>query len=285
MGESLENWFIPPDYPIGGFQADLEVADYAVMGLTFDATASFREGCGTAPDAIRYYANNIEPINVYTKKDIAESMVHDFGNLIFEGREDLFAKVASILSKTRGKVPMLLGGEHTITAAVTERFKNHLFIMLDAHGDLRDSYGDKWSHACVARRIVEELGSGSMIQFGIRAITREELDYAKEMEISQYFAHEWSVKVESELIHEIQERFESFDGIYLTLDMDGFDPGFVPGVGNPEPLGLSPREVFSVLSKLPKFDGCDIVELNPSFDPSGASQSVAARLAHFLLTR
>ncbi|RMG22458.1 MAG: agmatinase [Methanobacteriota archaeon] len=285
MAVHFVDWFTDPELPIGGFQAELELAEYVVIGLPFDETASFREGCADAPDAIRYYANNIEPINVFTGRDIAESMICDLGNLTFNRREDLFSKVQSILQQTHDKTPVLLGGEHTITAAVTERYKNHLFIMLDAHADLRDSYNGRWSHACTARRVIDSIGAGSMIQFGIRAISREELEFAKEMKISQYFAHEWSPKTEKELLLEVNERIESYDGIYLTLDMDGFDPAYVPGVGNPEPLGLSTREVFSILSKLPKIDGFDITELNPSFDPSGTSQSVAARLALFLMSR
>lgn len=281
----MKEWFNEPDLPLGGFQSSLANADYVVLGLPYDATASFRSGCGDAPDQIRHFANNLEPINIYNGTDIAESMICDLGNLKFENRLDLFDKVNSVLEETKGKFPLLLGGEHTITAAVTKRFKNHLFLMLDAHGDLRDSYGDQWSHACVARRIVEDLGEGSMIQFGIRAITNEELEFARKMGVSQYFAHQWNQETEKTFLKEVYEKLESFDGIYLTLDMDGFDPAFVPGVGNPEPLGLTTREVFSVLSKLPQLDGCDITELNPLFDHSGASQSVAARLALFLLTR
>ncbi len=278
-------WINETDIPIGNFQSEIKNAEWVVLGVPFDETASFRQGCGNAPASIRQFAINLEPVNPFNEKDIAEVFVHDFGDLEFSGREEMFHRIQSILRLTSHAKPMLLGGEHTITASVADRFKNHLFLMFDAHADLRDKYDENvWSHACVARRLVEKIGGENLIQFGLRAVTKQERRFAKESEIMQIFAHDWTRNKEEKLLQEIQERLPSYEGIYLTLDMDGFDPAFVPGVGNPEPLGLTTRELFSFVSKLPRVDGADITELNPKYDNTGCSQAVAARLALVVLS-
>ncbi len=278
------DWLEPTDIPLGGFNASLDVADHFVVGAPLDETASFRSGCGDAPLEIRKMASNLEPVDIYTWSDIADVFVHDFGDIIFENREDLFRKIETLMNTYTSKTPLMLGGEHTVTAAVANRFKNHLFIMLDAHADLRDSYnGNHWSHACVARRLVEKVGGEHLFQIGLRGITKEEKQFATENGIRQYFSFIWRKHIIEYAVNEIKDLLPSFEGLYLTVDMDVFDPAFVPGVGNPEPLGLTPREIFQILDLLPRYDGMDIVELNPQFDPTGASQSVAARLAMFLL--
>ncbi len=279
------NWFIPTDFPLGGFQEDITTATSLVFGVPYDQTASFRPGCGNAPSNIRYYSSNIEGINPYTYVDISEVLIHDLGDLIFEDITDLKFKVAKIFNElTKDKeFTLMLGGEHTITSFVPN--KNLLYLILDAHGDLRDTYlGNPFSHACTSRRIVEQNGSEAVIQFGIRALSKEEINYSRSQNITQYYSISHNGKQRDQILKEVESRISSFDGLYLSIDMDGFDPAYAPGVGNPETLGLSPKQVFDLISRLPRINYADITELNPLFDISGISGVLASRLASFLLT-
>ncbi len=274
--------------PIGGFQTEYEDADYVVFGVGYDQTASYRSGCGMAPDHIRETANNLETIDPFTGNDIGLANIHDMGNLEFDSREGLFTDIHDLISRIRAdsKIPLMLGGEHTITAAIASNYKNSLFVMLDAHSDLREEYnGDRWSHACAARRLLDQVPGNQLIQFGIRAVSAEENEFAKANGVTRFFSHTFSEAQAEMIVDEVNRRSQAFDGVYLTIDMDGFDPAYVPGVGNPEPLGLTTREVFSIVSRIESIVGMDIVELNPKYDPTGVSQTVAARLAMHLLSR
>lgn len=275
-------------FPIGGFQSGLDNADYVVLGVEFDETASYREGCNEAPDVIRQAANNLETLNVFNRKDIADSLIHDFGNIVFKERGDLFNSLRHTLgaARRRNQVPMMLGGEHTILAATGQPFKNALFLMVDAHCDLRSSYKENfWSHASAARRLLDVVQGDQLIQVGIRAISAEEIEFAKENNVRIYFSHEYSPSQFEHIVKTLDEQIDSYDGLYISVDMDGFDPAYVPGVGNPEPIGLKPLDVFRLIMSLPSPIGMDICELNPKYDPSGSSAVVAARLAMTLLTR
>lgn len=280
--------FKSTEIPIGGFQTDYDDAKYVVFGVEYDRTASYREGCGMAPDIIRETANNLETVDMFTSNDIGLMDIHDMGNLQFTTRENLFQSIREVLTKIRNdsKIPLILGGEHTITAATAHNFKNSLYVMLDAHSDLRESYnGDRWSHACAARRLLDIVDSKQLVQFGIRALSMEENEFAESNNIIRFFSHNHSHEEAKKIVETVNRLGEFYDGVYLTLDMDGFDPAFVPGVGNPEPLGLTTREVFSIISQIKNIVGMDITELNPKYDSSGSSQVVAARLAMHLLSR
>jgi agmatinase len=164
-----------------------------------------------------------------------------------------------------GIVPFALGGEHTLTlapvGALARRFPGLSVLQLDAHLDLRDSYqGTKLSHACVMRR-VRDLGIPT-VAVGIRSVSREEADYVH------------AAKAPVFLGREIRERALPIDAIlaelgnpvYVTVDLDAFDPAFVPGVGTPEPGGLTWNEGLALLRAVferRQVVGMDVVELCP----------------------
>jgi len=161
-----------------------------------------------------------------------------------------------------GKFPLVLGGDHSITLGAVQALSSHYgklsVLQLDAHADLRDEYqGTRWSHACVGRRIGE---LARLTQIGLRSLSREEAEFLKSSDITAIYAHELSQGAVERVIDDLG------DPVYLTLDMDVFDPALVPAVGTPEPGGLGWPVVLAILKRVFKTHrvvGCDIVELAP----------------------
>ena len=184
-----------------------------------------------------------------------------------------------------GLLPVLLGGEHTVTlgvvAALAGRPGEMGVVQLDAHADLRRSYcGSRYNHACVMRRLHEDRGL-PLLPIGIRALSRQEAAYIRETSLGLIPGHrleEWR-QLLPPLLRRIPRR------IYLTVDMDFFDPSVVPGVGTPEPGGGGWYDTLDLLDAIlaeKEVIGFDIVELCPPRE-KGVSVRAAARLAEYLL--
>jgi agmatinase len=186
---------------------------------------------------------------------------------------DLIQKaLRKILSKN--KFPILLGGDHLITLPILEEilqvYPNLHLLQLDAHTDLREDYlGETLSHSTVMRRVVDQLGKGRLFQIGVRSGTEEEFKLAKEMR-SIISSDQRSLR---SMVRRLRNR-----PVYITLDLDLFDPGFLPGVGTPEPGGLTFQEFISLLKALQplRVIGFDIVELTPDYDPTQISSVTAS---------
>jgi agmatinase len=176
--------------------------------------------------------------------------------------------------------PLMLGGEHSITsgavAAVVARHPELVLVQLDAHADLRESWlGARHSHACAMRRCLEVLPSGDLLQVAIRSGTREE------------FAELRTGGRPRVSIERMAESLLPFRGrpIYLTVDLDWFDPGVLPGTGTPEP-GASTGDFAALVEELRHHHlvAADVVELAPQLDPSGVSAVLAAKVCRALLS-
>jgi agmatinase len=186
---------------------------------------------------------------------------------------DLVRRVLrKILSKD--KFPILLGGDHLITLPILEEilkvYPNLHLLHLDAHTDLREDYlGETLSHSTVIRKVVGRLGKGRLSQIGIRSGTEEEFKLAREMK-SILPSEERSLGA---MVNRLRNR-----SVYVTLDLDLFDPGILPGVGTPEPGGLTFQKFISLLKVLRSLHviGFDIVELTPDYDPTQTSSVTAA---------
>jgi arginase family enzyme len=139
--------------------------------------------------------------------------------------------------------------------------------------DFRAEYNnDKESHACTTRRLVDAMGVERVIPLGVRSMSREEADMAEKMELP--YVTSWEVKAG---IDDVVD-FIPFTHVYLSVDMDVFDPSYAPGVGNPEPFGLSDFEVFEVVRRIaPRIIGMDVVEMSPPHD-DGRTALLAAKM-------
>lgn len=252
-----------------------------VFGVPFDSTHSFRPGTRFGPDAIRLAFNNIEILSTKYNLDMDLVNINDLGNtkltVMADELIDMLSKITQELI-SKNKQIIILGGEHLITYATFLSFpKNTGFIVFDAHYDLRDEYADtKLSHATYLRRIIEERGSDNIVHVGARSITKEELAFKTEHTIRTITDKEIREGNGPKLV---KDAISTFKNTYLSIDLDVLDPAYAPGVGNPEAIGLTSRELFDMIYALEDVEiPCvDIVEMCPPYD-NGATAAIAAKL-------
>ena len=249
-------------------------AEYVIFGVPFDGTSSFRAGSRFAPDAMRKASANFESYNAFFDIDLAELPIHDAGDLepyasVDDTLRDLFYAVEPIAKD--GKIPIMLGGEHSLTLSCVKACAKHAgddlgVVVLDAHFDLRDEYsGLKNNHACVSRHIIDEV-TDNYVSIGIRSGPKEEWDFAKDNNIRYYTPDDVETKGIKNVLDEVIEYLDC-SKIYLSLDMDALDPSFAPALGTPEPFGLDALDVREVIRTLaPMSVGFDIVEIAPEYD-------------------
>ena len=262
--------------------AAFDDADIVLYGVPYDRTASFRSGARLGPNAIREASRNFEAYMMDHGLRLTDVKVCDLGNTEeFGPTSDMVAgvrrKSEQIVSK--GKIPIVLGGEHSIAPASVMGFDKDIGVLgIDAHLDFRDEYlNDRFSHACSARRISDHVGVDDVVYMGVRSFSEEESQDLERLGltyVSAFDIHEGGIEraIERALKAVNEEK------IYLTIDLDGVDPAYAPAVGNPEPFGLSPLQVKSLLKKLgPRLVGMDINEVAPGWD-HGQTALLAARL-------
>ena len=252
-----------------------------VFGVPFDSTHSYKPGCRFGPDAIRDAFNNIEIFQPEFGIDLEAVNISDLGNtkttVVAAEMLQMVENITSELKKQNKQV-IILGGEHLITLGSFTCFpKDTGYVVFDAHYDLRDQYADiKLSHAAYLRRMVEKRGSENIIHVGARAFAKEELAFLKEHNIAAVSDKEIRNGNGVKLLKDITS---TFDSLYMSIDLDVLDPAFAPGVGNPEAIGISSRELYDLVTTLQnkKILAADIVELNPTYD-NGSTASMAAKL-------
>ena len=272
---------------IGFADADsgLEEAEYVVVGLPFDGTASFRSGSRDGPDAIRLASFNFESYDSYYGVDLSELAICDLGNMEL-GADPAYAQETikeGIELLPKRAVPIFLGGEHSITPSIVEGLGRRSgalgVLVLDAHLDLREEYGcTASSHACASRRILEKDAVAGYASIGIRSGSREEFEWAAENNISYFTARQVREEGVDAVLDQALRSLQC-DRLYLSIDLDVLDPAYAPAVGNPEPFGLSSWDAKRVVERLaPRLVGLDINELTPAYD-RGETALLAARLA------
>jgi agmatinase len=256
-----------------------------ILGFPYDGSTSFRPGARFGPSSIRSSSYGLESYSSYLDKDLEDYDIYDLGNLeMYPSRFEIMSQnFNQIISGSLESICLLtLGGEHSISInPIREYFaqyKDLLIIHLDAHADLRDGYlGDQNSHASIMKRVYDNKSSEQDIfHYGIRSGTREEFQFLKDCPF--YFQSLEEFK--SALNNIPKDR-----PVYLTLDLDFFDPAELPGTGTPEAGGASFHD-FVAINKIlntKNFVGADIVELSPQYDPSERSQVMASKITREIL--
>ena len=252
-----------------------------IFGVPFDSTHSYKPGCRFGPDVIRDAFNNIEVFHPQFQVDLETVNIKDFGNIqhtvVAKEMLGMVEKITTELRKT-DKLLIILGGEHLLTLGSYMSFpKETGYVVFDAHYDLRDEYANtKLSHAAYLRRIVEERGADNIVHVGARSFVKEELEFLTKHKINSISDKEIRLGNATRLL---KDAISSFDKLYVSIDLDVVDPAFEPGVGNPEAVGITSRELFDMITSLEnkKIVGSDVVELNPSFD-NGSTSSLAAKM-------
>jgi len=252
-----------------------------VFGVPFDSTHSYKPGCRFGPDVIRDAFNNIEIFQPEFGVDLETVNINDLGNakhtVVAAEMLEMVENITNELKKQNKQI-IILGGEHLITLGSFTCFpKDTGYVVFDAHYDLRDQYADiKLSHAAYLRRIVEKRGSENIVHVGARAFVKEELAFLMEHNVATISDKEIRNGNAVKLLKDITS---TFDNLYLSIDLDVLDPAFAPGVGNPEAVGISSRELYDLVTTLQnkKIVAADIVELNPTYD-NGSTASMAAKM-------
>ena len=252
-----------------------------IFGVPFDSTHSYKPGCRFGPDSIRDAFNNIEIFQPEFGVDLETANISDLGNTKHTVvATEMLRMVENITAELRkqNKQMIILGGEHLVTLGSFSCFpKDTGYVVFDAHYDLRDQYADiKLSHAAYLRRLVEKRGPENIVHVGARAFVKEELAFLKDNKIRTVSDKEIRDGNGPKLLQDITS---TFDSLYLSLDLDVLDPAFAPGVGNPEAVGISSRELYDLITTLQnkKIVAADVVELNPTYD-NGSTASMAAKM-------
>jgi agmatinase len=205
--------------------------------------------------------------------DLKDIKIFDAGDLhIGESIEETLKRLECVTREIvdSGKTPVILGGEHTISYGVIRAIgKNIAVVSFDAHMDLRREYmGEPFSHASTMRRVSEFIGCNKIFEFGVRAFSREEIQFASTKEI-WYMPNTRLHRIGlAQAIADLEDRLASFNQVYITIDMDVLDPAYAPGVGNPEGNGMDPNSLIQALCSICRNDVCgiDLVEITPQYD-------------------
>lgn len=250
----------------------------AILGVPYDASSSFRRGPARAPATIR--AALLSPAgNSWTETlvDISDaSVLTDAGDIEIDPADPRGSITNGVERVIAANVhPILLGGDHSITYPIVRAVRKAspplTIVHVDAHTDLYDEFeGDRFSHACPFARIMEEGLAARLVQIGIRTLTRHQREQADRFGAEIIDMRAWSRGARPDV--------SSDETVYLSIDLDGLDPAFAPGVSHPEPGGLTVREVLTIIQSLEApMTAADIVECNPDVDPTGITSQVAAK--------
>lgn len=254
----------------GGFHPahTLRDATFVVVPVPYDLTSTYQPGSRRGPAAIIEASTNMELYDEELKKETHLTGIHTTLPITVDARGPkhmvniVRKKISRIVELN--KIPVILGGEHSISLgavqALKEKYPKLSVLQLDAHADLRDSYqGSPYSHASVARRISEIC---PLVQVGIRSMSGEEGDFLPKSKVKSYSADfvfdnkDWCEKICKNL----------HGDVFVTIDLDVFDPSIMPSTGTPEPGGLYWRDVLHLLNRVSlscKIRGFDVVELAP----------------------
>ena len=257
--------------------AEYSSADYVLFGVPFDGTTSFKAGCRDAPLAIRQVSYNIETYLPFYDLEMTDVSVHDMGDMYVECLPDLMveqvADAVSDLMKDE-KVPIMMGGEHSVTIGAVQTLKPKWYVVCDAHLDMQDEYrGSPFNHDCVTARVSEAVSN--IVIIGARSGCKEEFEFARE-NYHLYTADDVEERGIRSVLDEVSALIGD-DSLYLSIDADAIDCCLTPGLGTPEPFGLSPKDVRAVIRRLSKNAvGFDYVEVLPNDE--GQTAMVAAHM-------
>lgn len=248
-----------------------------LLGFSWDGSSSYAKGPALAPATIRSLLySDVSSSYSFNGTHIPDVITHhDFAELPADAkdvRNEIEKRVSAAISK--GNKPLSLGGDHSVSLPILKAIHavhgpvNVLHI--DAHPDMYDELeGDEYSHACPFRRAIEAGYIDTLVQLGLRSVSPDNRAFGEKHGV---------IMLSPDQIGDAPlEKLTS--PLYISIDLDGFDPAFAPGVSHPEPGGLTSREVFGLLTKLPnKPVGADVVELNPINDHNLLTAGLAVRL-------
>lgn len=240
---------------------------------------------------MRKASYNFETYNADLDVDLADVPFHDLGDCdvacSVDATLDEVYRTASAIMGAK-KVPIMMGGEHSLTYPCVKACGGPIgVVVMDAHHDLREEYeGIRNSHACVSRHIVDDLAD-KYVSIGVRSGPREEYEFARSNgKIRAYTANDVDGLGIEKILDGAEAHLEGCSRIYLSLDMDAIDPAYAPGLGTPEPFGMTPRQVRAVIRRLaPRAIAFDVVEISPEYDRGVTAQLGAKLIREFIAAK
>lgn len=245
-----------------GATADRENADYVVVGAPLDVSTSFQPGTRFGPDRVRQYARTFEDYDHRTGQSFSTLAVHDHGDVrAWDDAAEYLDYLEGVLTDVvwDDAVPLLVGGEHTVSVAGVRALDPDAFVALDAHLDLREEYdGNPLSHSTVTRHALDVADEAYVV--GARSGSEDEWSRATEADVTVVPPNEaadWTPTLEG--------------AVYLSVDVDAADPAFAPGTGTLEPGGLASRTMRRLVRDIaPAASAFDVVEVNDRDDGQAA---------------
>ncbi len=276
--------YLSPRPAFTGISGKFESSRFVFFGAPYDRSSTYKAGSRFGPGAIRDVSANLELYSVRSDVDLEKVPVHDMGDIdTVEDMHGTLARITSVWSElvATGKIPIMAGGEHTITKAAIDALPTDLgLVSFDAHLDLRDEFlGEKLMHATFMRRVAERIGPNHVMEVGIRAFSKPELDYCRRSGVEMLTPQEIRRNSVEKTAQRIRAFLSRFGHSYVTVDIDVLDPAFAPGVGNPEPDGISTDELLTLVqaSMGRNIIGLDAVEVSPGLD-SGQTAAACAKV-------
>jgi agmatinase len=262
-----------------------------IVGVPYDGSVTHERGAAEAPQMLREVSHDRWPLTE-NLVDLKGLSLRDFGDVKVDNDDPAATQraVAAAVSPIveAGVIPLVLGGDHSITSAVVAafRFKEELGIVwMDAHPDLMDTYKglkgreeSKWNHACPLRRILElpNISPEDLLLLGVRDFIPEELRFIRKQEIEVIYARELNRAMPEAVAERIRRKFADVPEVYISFDIDILDPAYAPGTGVPVPGGISTRSLYDLIyclfddlrssGNLPRIAGFDLVEIAPPLD-------------------
>ncbi|ELZ19329.1 agmatinase [Haloterrigena salina JCM 13891] len=253
--------------------ADRDGANFVVVGAPLDVSTTFQPGTRFGPRRIRTFAEPFDDYDHRTDQYFSELGVEDHGDIrAWDNAKEYLEYLEGTL---RGvvwddAVPLMLGGEHTVSLAGVRAVEPEAVVVLDAHLDLYEAYdGNELSHASVTRRILEESAVEDVFILGARTGSETEWERARAPDVTV-------VSPEDVADWPLADRLDGRD-VYLSVDIDAADPAYAPATGTREPFGLESRELRDVVREVaPYADGFDVVEVNDRDE--GQTAALAGKL-------
>ena len=259
-----------PPYGFGGLDADrsaFETSQFVILPVPYEQTTTFGGGTKGGPESILRASRELELWDDDLGVKSADAGIHTLPALepSAAGPREMVDRIRRAVGSLEGKIPVLLGGEHTVSIgavqALAERHAEMVAVVLDAHADLRDEYqGSPYSHACAARRISEHC---AVVQVGVRSFSKEEAEFIREQRWPLVRAS--NIRADTPWISEVVAGLKDRP-VYLSVDLDVLDPGIMPAVGTPEPGGMNWSEITSLTLEIARHANVvafDAVELAP----------------------
>jgi agmatinase len=262
-----------------------------VIPVPYDATSTYHKGADKGPQAMIDASAQVEWYDIETGSEHIDKGIHTQPPVLCDAKDPIELaplvrqRVSAALKEDQ--IPVVLGGEHSVSIGAIEAMANHAdsfsVLQIDAHGDTRETYHDSThNHACVMARAREH---ASIVQVGIRAIDAQEL---KTMDRGRvYFGHDvdrWTREHDLSWMDRVVEQLDEI--VYLTIDLDAYDPSIIPSTGTPEPGGMDWFTINQLVRRVAKartIAAFDVVELCPNPNHH-ASDFIAAKLVYRVMS-